>query len=57
MLRPNLFCGSNTLLKVADTGSSSHFRIYFDAMLSKVSLIQVLDISETVKSQEIFESK
>jgi hypothetical protein len=52
-----LFWGRYTLLRVADIGSSSHFRIYLVATLSKVSQIQILDISVIVKFHEIFESK
>ena len=55
--KPNLFRGRNTLLRVAEIGSSSHFRIYLEARVSKVSQIHVLDISVTVNSHEIFESK
>jgi hypothetical protein len=57
IFKPNLFWGSYTLLRVVDIGSSSHFRIYLVATLSKVSQIQVLDISVIVKFHEIFESK
>ena len=59
IFKPNLFWGRYTLLRVADIGSSSHFRIYLVATLSKVSQIQVLDISVIVKIKfhEIFESK
>ena len=57
IFRPNLLCGSSTLLRVAEIGSCSHFRMYFDAILSNVSQIHVFDISETVKCQEIFENK
>ena len=53
----NLFQGRNTLLRVAGIGSSSHFQIYLGARVSKVSQIRVLDISVTVNSHEIFESK
>ena len=47
----NLLCRSNTLLRVAERGSSSHFRKYLDAIPSNVSQIHVLDISETVNSR------
>jgi hypothetical protein len=58
IFKPNLFWGRYTLLRVADIGSSSHFRIYLVATLSKVSRqIQVLDISVIVKFHDIFESK
>ena len=41
--KPNLFFGRKTLLRVADTGSSSHFRmyIYLVAIQSRVSQTQV----------------
>ena len=39
--KPNLFLGGKTLLRVADMGSSSHFRKYFVAMQSRVSQTQV----------------
>ena len=55
--RPNLLCGSNTLLRVAEIGSCSHFRMYFDTIPSNVLQIHVFDISETVKCQEIFENR
>ena len=45
------------MLRVAEVGRSSHFLIYFDAMLSRFSLTQVFGISETVKCQEIFASR
>ena len=57
IFKQNLFWGRYTLLRVADIGSSSHFRIYLVATLSKVSQIQVLDIPVIVKFHEIFESK
>ena len=53
----NLFLGRNILLRFAQIGSSSHFRIYLEARVSKVSQIHVLDISVIVNSHEIFESK
>ena len=39
--KPNLFFGRKTLLRVADTGSSSHFRMYLVAIQSRVSQTQV----------------
>ena len=57
MLRPNLFLGSDMLLKVVQTGSSSHILMNFDATPSSFSQIQVFEISETVKFHEIFESR
>ena len=56
MFKANLLCGSWTLLKVAEIGSSSHFRMKLDAMQSSFSFTQVLPISDKVKCQEIFES-
>jgi hypothetical protein len=56
IFNPNLLWGSRTLLRVAEIGSSSHFRIYLDAILFSLSLTQVLPMSETVKCQEILES-
>ena len=56
MFKPNLLCGSWTLLKVAETATSSHFRMKLDAMQSSFSFTQVLPISDTVKCHEIFES-
>ena len=35
--KPNLFLGKKTLLRVADIGSSSHFRIYLVVIQSRVS--------------------
>ena len=55
--QPNLFRGRNTLLRVAEIGSSSYFPMYLEARVSKVSQIHILDISVTVNSHEIFESK
>ena len=40
--KPNLFRGRNTSLRVAEIGSSSHFRIYLEARVSKVLQIHVL---------------
>ena len=39
--KPNLFLGRTTLLRIADMGSSSHFRKYFLAIQSRVSQTQV----------------
>ena len=39
--KPNLFFGRKTLLRVADRGSSSHFRMYLVAIQSRVSQTQV----------------
>ena len=54
MFKPNLLCGSWTLLKVAEMGSSSHFRMKLDAIQSSFSFTQVLPISDTVISAKRF---
>ena len=42
MFRLNLLYGRTTLLREAETGSSSHFRKYLATVLSKCSQTQVL---------------
>jgi hypothetical protein len=56
IFNPNLLWGSRTLLRVAEIGSSIHFRLYVDAILSSLSLTQVLPMPVTVRCQEILES-
>jgi hypothetical protein len=57
IFKPNFLGGKMHMAKGCRYGSSSHFRIYLVATLSKVSKIQVLDIPAIVKFHEILESK
>ena len=52
ILRPNLLRSRKTLLSVPDIGISSHLRMNPFTIESIFSIIQVLDISATVKCQE-----
>ena len=54
IFKPNLLEDRKILLRVAQTGKSSHIRMYFETIKSKFSLIQVAEISSTVKCHEIF---
>ena len=45
------------LLKVVLMGSSSHCLVFFETMLSRFSMIQVLLISAIVRFQEIFDNR
>ena len=55
LLRPNLLQSRKTLLSVPDIGISSHLQINPLTIESIFSIIQVLDISATVKCQESFD--
>ena len=57
MLRPNLLLARYTLLKVPDTGISSHFHMYLFTTESMFSVTQVFDKDAMVKCQESFESR
>jgi len=57
MFKPNLLHGGTILLRVVETGSSSHFRRYLATLLSKCSQTQVLGRFATVKCQDSLESK
>ena len=57
MFKPNLLYGRTILLRVAEIGSSSHFRRYLATLLSKCSQTHVLGRFATVKCQESLESK
>ena len=57
MLKPNMLYGRTTLLRVAETESSSLFRRYLATLLSKYLQTQVLGRFATVKCQESLESK
>ena len=52
MFKPNLLYGRTILLRVVETGSSSHFRRCLTTLLSKCSQTQVLGRFATVKCQE-----
>ena len=57
MLRPNLLLARYTLLKVPNTGISSHLRMYLFTTESMFSVTQVFDKDATVKCQESFENR
>ena len=54
MFKPSLLEDRKMLLRVAQTGRSSHIRMYFETIECKFSFIQVVEISATVKCHEIF---
>ena len=54
IFKPNLSEERKLLPRVAQTGRSSHIRMYFETIESKFSFIQVAEISATVKCHEIF---
>jgi len=55
IFKQNFVLDKKILLRVALTGSSSHWRIYFETVLSRFSQTHVLEIFATVKFHEIFE--
>ena len=55
IFKPNFVLERKMVLRVAQTGSSSHWRIYFETLLSRCSQTQVLEIFATVKCHDIFQ--
>ena len=54
IFKTNLLEDRKVLMRISQTGRSSHIRMYFEIIESMFSIVQVAEISATVKCHEIF---